>query len=374
MSYRNKVIIAAAGSGKTTSVVRAALRCSGEKVLITTYTIKNAENIRQRLIKINGFIPSNITITTWFSFLLDDGVRPYYNLNSSLDVVRSINFVTDVSPALRRIPRVNVEKYYFDSGHNIYSDVVGDFVFSTNKATKGKVIRRLEKIFDSIFIDEVQDLAGYDLDILELLFKSTIKTTVVGDPRQSIYRTNRSSRQNSQFRGVKIFDWFTQQSGKGNCTIQNNNKCYRSNQLICDFADALYPNFLKTKSVLTTNSDHDGIFVIDRNNLMAYHSKFEPVIIRHDKRTDTCGLPALNFGLSKGLTFDRVLIIPTQPIINYLINPDPMDLEPGSIARLYVGITRARYSVAFATSNANVKRILQARSKNRINIYDPLQI
>ena len=46
----NKVIIAAAGSGKTEFIVNEALKKSSP-VLITTFTDKNAEEIRNRFYK-----------------------------------------------------------------------------------------------------------------------------------------------------------------------------------------------------------------------------------------------------------------------------------------------------------------------------------
>ena len=66
------------------------------------------------------------------------------------------------------------------------------------------------------------------------------------------------------------------------------------------------------------------------------------------------GLPALNFGLSKGQSFDRVLILPNGPIEEYLTSGNPESLKPLTRARLYVAITRARYSVAIATDKTRV--------------------
>jgi DNA helicase II / ATP-dependent DNA helicase PcrA len=54
----------------------------------------------------------------------------------------------------------------------------------------------------------------------------------------------------------------------------------------------------------------------------------------------------MNFGMSKGLSFDRVLIYPTVPIIKWLKNCSS-DLAATSRSKLYVAITRARHSVAF---------------------------
>ena len=81
----NKLIIAAAGSGKTTYLVDQALSINGDRVLITTFTEVNEREIRNRIVEKKGYMPSNITVKTWFSFLLQHGVRPYQSaLNDSI--------------------------------------------------------------------------------------------------------------------------------------------------------------------------------------------------------------------------------------------------------------------------------------------------
>lgn len=52
------------------------LKCDAP-VLITTFTIENENEIKAKFIKLCGYIPSHVTIQTWFSFLLQHGVRPY---------------------------------------------------------------------------------------------------------------------------------------------------------------------------------------------------------------------------------------------------------------------------------------------------------
>ena len=73
----NKVIIASAGSGKTTYLVRKAIELRDEKILITTYTDQNANEIKAKFHEINHCVPQNVTILPWFTFLLQDGVRPF---------------------------------------------------------------------------------------------------------------------------------------------------------------------------------------------------------------------------------------------------------------------------------------------------------
>ena len=59
---------------------------------------------------------------------------------------------------------------------------------------------------------------------------------------------------------------------------------------------------------------------------------------------------AYNFGQSKGMTCDRVLIYPTRPMVMWLKDHD-IELKPTSRADLYVAVTRARFSVAFLVSD-----------------------
>lgn len=73
---KNKLLISAAGAGKTTLLVDNALK-SKKKILITTYTQSNEAEIRKKFVEKVGYIPSNVTIQTWFSFLIQHGVKPY---------------------------------------------------------------------------------------------------------------------------------------------------------------------------------------------------------------------------------------------------------------------------------------------------------
>ena len=83
----NKYLIAAAGSGKTTYIVREALKIKNRKVLITTFTNANKEEIIRKLHNLsNGFIPTNIIVKTWFTFLLYDGVKPYQDVICDLRI------------------------------------------------------------------------------------------------------------------------------------------------------------------------------------------------------------------------------------------------------------------------------------------------
>lgn len=341
----NHVIIASAGSGKTTRIVRQALSRPDRKSVIVTYTINNVGEIKAKFYEINGSIPSNITIYSWFAFLLHECVRPYQNYFYDKYRIESISFVN--ARSAKGIRKDQIETYFLN-GRNIYTDKISEFALICNDKSAGLVLKRLEDRFDDLYIDEVQDLAGYDLNLIELLLDSNINIFLVGDNRQATYSTNNSPK-NSKYRGDKIHLLFEIWKNNGRCEIEYLSQSFRCNQVICDLADTLFPEMPRTTSANSKITGHDGVFVVPINRVSEYISTFSPKLLRYDRRTDCMGFRAYNFGETKGLTFPRVLIFPNGPINKYLSSGN---IRPviNSREKLYVGITRAEFSVAFVYS------------------------
>lgn len=342
MQSNNNVIIAAAGSHKTQSIIQAVIDADpNEQILITTYTNENLSQITNRIISALGSIPPNVTVMSWFSFLLRDCIKPYQNFLTSTNKVRSLNFQTKPHRFAKKSEPVG---YYIDSGENLYSDNVSDFAVSINAASGGKTISRLEKIYKHIYVDEIQDLVGFDLDLLDLMMESQISITMVGDPRQSTYATSRTRRHKS-YQGLGLTDWFIERQKKEICDIEWRTVSYRCKQSICDFADNLYPALPRTASKNLIPTGHDGVFTITHAEVASYMSSYNPVVMRHSRSSNTLGYAAINFGASKGNTYDRVLIFPTEPMKKYLKTKDLN--KAGDISKFYVAVTRAKHSVVF---------------------------
>lgn len=345
----NRVIVASAGSGKTTSLVREALGSPHKRVLILTYTNENLANIRTAFQREAGLVPPNVRVQSWYAFLLAEGARPYHNLVSSGPRPATVNFASGsagADPARRFIRSTDTEKYFFDASRGMYSDKISEYVCLCEGRSGGKVTARVSKIYDSIFIDEVQDLSGWDLEVLSALFSSSKEIVAVGDPRQATYSTNNSPK-NRQFKGAKIVDYFRALEGRGLCSIDTDASSHRCNQHICDLADRLYPDLPASRSLNTTVTEHDGIFFVSREQVLDYHGEYSPRVLRYDSRANTCGLEAVNFGASKGLGFDRVLIFPTANIVSFVRTGSIQALPDTTKAKLYVAITRAKQSVTF---------------------------
>ena len=349
----NKLIIAAAGSGKTTRLVNEALKIKDGRVLITTYTQANETEIRKKIVEINKCIPEHITVQTWFSFLLKHGVRPFQGVlfEKKIKGLILVNSQSGLKGRTRYGQPIyfgeekEFEHHYFSNGLKIYSDKLSKFVFRCNEKTKGLVIDRMLKIYSHIFIDEVQDLAGYDLELLKHLFVSNSNILLVGDPRQGTYSTNTAPK-NKRYRKANIEKYFFQddsiQIETDRTSLQVN---YRSNAEICSLSNKLFPGMVATTSGNHTTTGHDGVFFVKECDIASYLSKYEPIQLRDSKRREVhSGYNVMNFGESKGLSFDRVLIYPTKPFLEWL-NDNNSELAETSRSKIYVAVTRARYSV-----------------------------
>ena len=243
-------------------------------------------------------------------------------------------------------------KYYFSQSHLIYSDKLAKFVVRANELTNGLVIKRIGKIYSHIFIDEVQDMAGYDLKIIKLLFGLETNILLVGDPRQVTYHTHDEAKY-SQYADGNIEGFIEKECAGYLVEIDDTtlNKTYRNNKDICCFANSIYPNFKPCEYEGQELTNHDGVFFVSSADVDGYLEKYNPVQLRDSrKKVVNQNYPVMTFGESKGLTFDRVLIYQTTPMVQWLFDRRK-ELKNQSRSKFYVAVTRAKYSVAIVLDN-----------------------
>ncbi|WP_404345259.1 UvrD-helicase domain-containing protein [Vreelandella venusta] len=371
---KNELIIASAGSGKTTKLVEKAIEKAraGESVIITTFTEACEQEIRKKLIEeAAGYIPALITVQTWFSFLIRHGAKPYQDCITDKEITglilvsgkSGLRYINKNKQKIYWGEKSDSYKYYFSNDGRIYSDKLAKFVVRCNEYTRGKVMDRISQCFDNIFIDEVQDLAGYDLEFLKLLFNCQSNVLLVGDPRQATYSTN-NAQKNAKYKKASIVNFFSDPTIEINTDETSLSVNYRCTSQICDYSNNIYPKLPKAASGNNTVTGHDGVFVIEKSNVDLYLNEYEPVQLRHSSSTEVNpNYPVYNFGKSKGLTFNRVLIYPTGPIYNWL-KDSTKELASTSRAGLYVAMTRAKYSICFVLTKKQIEAL------DNIRVYD----
>jgi len=362
-----KLILASAGAGKSHLIAQKALEKSAEEknVLVLTYTENNQKELLEKICRQNNFKPSNIIIKGWFRFLLEDMIRPYQSCIFSKRI-SNIHFNKNGDPHKNNgttIPGTaekigaDYNPIHFltrtsDKAHTTYLSKLATRIVKENNQ---KNTQRIAEIYDTIFIDEVQDLIGWDFNVVEALAKiDDLSFFCVGDFRQTVYSTHSTSKK-PKTNTEKIVRF-----QKIGFTPEYMNISWRCAQPICDFArlihadENLYPvTTSKLENIPDPYSEHIGVFTVSENDHENYITRYNPVILRLNRLTknNLCNsLERYNFGESKGLGFDRVLIYPTKKQKNFLTgNRTIFSTDKTDSAKniLYVASTRARYSVAF---------------------------
>lgn len=336
-----KALIAGAGAGKTTYLINETLRVSanGDRVLLLSYTRANRDEIQRSF----GILPHGLTLSTWFSFLLSDGVRPFRH---PAIPERVIGITNNEKIRPNRYASKNTHAHYCPTNGIVYSERLSELSIACDDASNGMVFDRIAHRFDLVLIDEGQDLCGYDYDVVQRIVSSGCDLSIVGDPRQQTYRTS-MSRLHSKYHS--FFDYADAELS--NVSIDKNTLrgSHRCCQAILDLANNLYPELPPTVSISTNTSEHEGVYLVQKSELQDYVETYKPLQLRYNKNNNCIdGSPIMNMGDSKGLTVDRTLIYPTNGMLSWLQSEASSPLSDISSAKFYVALTRARFSAAIA--------------------------
>lgn len=217
-----------------------------------------------------------------------------------------------------------------------------------------------------MFIDELQDYAGWDLEIIRLLFESQLQVMCVGDYKQATYRTN-NAQKNSQYRDDKIRDYFVMLERKHLCSVSYANTTRRFNQEICDFINTIYTDedtMISPEPTMEQESqpDNTGVYLVDLKYLNEYCDHYHPVILRYDKNVKIsfqheCNV--FNYGGAKGATYERTVIIPVGTTIPFIKEQKHISSDQ-TRSKFYVACTRAKHSVVIAMDKPKENDVFKA--------------
>ena len=135
------VVFAVAGSGKTTRLVNALDEVG--RFLLVTYTKANYDNLRTKVIERFGYLPRNIEIYTYFSFLHSFCYRPFLRSKKN---TRGVIFSV---PARFPLYRLTDDRRYMSPGRWLYANRLAKFIVQSGLVDS--VVARIEKYFDVFF-------------------------------------------------------------------------------------------------------------------------------------------------------------------------------------------------------------------------------
>lgn len=370
-----RLLLASAGAGKSRRIAERALEhaAAGRKVLLLTFTINNQAELVKQICRLNGCQPEYVVVKGWFSFLLEDMIRPYQRCIVP-DRISGV-FLNTGNPHLlpgkhyakkdrgEKIDgRFNPLHFVTEGENRAHTYYLAKLAARVHMHTGGSAARRLAEIYSAVFVDEVQDLVGWDFDILRALAETNMgEIDCVGDFRQAVYQTSETSKQ-PQSSAEKLAQFKNMEFEPESLAIS-----WRSIQVICDMGDRLHardghylPTVSKVAAAPLEYAGHQGIFAVPKARLGQYIDTYHPVILRWNRGTQKklCeGQITYNFGECKGMGFERVLILPPDRHAKFLSGDmtafDDSETDD-SRNKLYVAITRARYSVAFSYEGGNL--------------------
>lgn len=357
MSKLNKAIIACAGAGKTYSICKSALDLQKESLIIT-YTNFGKSNIIRQIKELNdGVLSNHVRIMTWFHFLMYEIIKPYQTdyLRAEASIFPApLNYFQEIDFSTTHQRNYNIKntlKYFTSGNHKLRHNetvVLANYLLGNSNK---KVIRRLHQQFDSIYFDEVQDLIGTDIDFVKKLIESPIRIVMVGDPKQFTYSTHYESK-NKQRSGANISVFFNELLRENKIEIEYKQVTRRFGVKIAELANSVDPSGQLLSGSNESNPERiNSILLVSKKDIDLYCQLYQPQLLIMDKNS-LKKLPqrhsrTINFGESKGMTFDHTLIVPNGPLDKFLKKGTPLQ----SPVKYYIAVTRAKYSVAFLVEN-----------------------
>lgn len=219
-----QVIFAVAGSGKTTHIINK-LNLD-RRFLLVTYTNNNVANLRSGIIRKFGYFPDNIKLYSYYSFLYSFCYKPFLYMRFP---VKGINYEPNPNKYIKKSQLA----HYVDPSQRLYSARIAKLIIETGEVDK--LIDRITKYFDFMFIDEIQDFAGNDFNLLKHLVRANVNHLYVGDFFQHTFDTGRDGRTNATLHDVyaKYISSFTKM-GLAVDTLTLN-KSHRCGPSICEY-------------------------------------------------------------------------------------------------------------------------------------------
>lgn len=327
-----KLILSVAGSGKTQLLIDHLDR--DRRFLIVTYTNKNIDNLKRRIRRRFGCLPKNITIYTYFEFLVAVCYRPFFS-----DRVKAKGICWNLpNPESLKYSRGN-PAFYINSCRYLYHNRIALICGRQS----GEIRNRIAKYYDCFFYDEAQDLDGHDFNLILKIIPENINALFVGDFFQHTFSTSNDGNIN---KGLyeKLSKYKKRWEDAGfeidETTLINSHRCSSS---ICQFV-----------------RDKMGIDIYSANNNISEIREVETkeeadILIKNDlvpklffREACKYSCYSINWGDSKGLDdFEDVCVVLNGNTLNALHSDNLKNLAHTTKNKLYVACTRARRNIYF---------------------------
>lgn len=343
-----KLVLAVAGSGKTYMLCNEINE--RKRNLVLAYTNENIKNIYHELINKNGHIPSHTIISTFDSFILNYIARPLAHLISykhdkkymfdDYGCAFNLTLPEQFDPKTKKWNYLFAEDklgYYLTTTGKFYGERIPKFINKFNLLDIAIVT--LKQHFDKIYIDEVQDFAGERFDLLKGLIEKFDDILLVGDYYQHSVSA-KPDRKKYPFVSNMTYSKYKKEFEKlgvdvDDISLKSSRRC---SDKVCGFIQ----NKLDIK-IESLKINDGNVIVIDSienaEEILNDNSTLKLVYSEANKYY----FRAINWGYSKGDTFDKTCVILNQNMKGLerdnSLNPKLTDIIKN---KLYVALSRSK--------------------------------
>ncbi len=343
-----KLILAVAGSGKTTDLINHLKE--SDKVLIVTYTNANIENIINKIINKFDKIPQTYKIYNYFDFLYNFCFLPF----TKNEIVNGYDFKENSNKYLKK---TNYSYYKNSNSNRMYSNRLSEYCLNNYM---DNIKLRIEKYFTDVYIDEIQDFASHDFDLIfQMVENLNCNFYLYGDFYQHTFDTSRDGPYRKNL--FNDYSKYLKEIRKISPSIiideKSMSKSKRCPIKVCDF--------IRNKIKIDIYSfDESYIF---EPTLVTEESKIKEIIeddkiikLFYSKSTSFKIKKTNNRGNCKGLTYDNVCVVLNK---NTFISFSEDNLEKLPVStknKFYVACSRCKYKLYFIEESKiiNYKKIL----------------
>lgn len=326
-------MLAVAGSGKTTFLI-SQLNLN-QRFLLVTYTKNNYEHLRHSILKKFGFFPENIKVFKYFQFLYSFCFKPFCGLDMK---ARGICF--DYPDEQTRY-HPGTEAYYKTKAGRLFSNRIAHFC--KNHCVDG-IKDRLDKYYDFFFIDEIQDIAGHDFNLLLSIIPNKCNILFVGDFFQHTYDTSNDGNVNKNL--YNDYNKYLKRWKNAGVTIDtfSLSRSHRCSEEICAFVGKM------GISIESTGEAQGNVFVLSNEQEVDAIVKDDriPKLFLENSTNYRCA--SMNWGASKGINAFIDVCVVLNKTTQLLFQKGKLALlNSRSKNKLYVACTRAHRNL-FITS------------------------
>jgi DNA helicase-2/ATP-dependent DNA helicase PcrA len=227
------------------------------------------------------------------------------------------------------------------SSRRLYASRLAKFIEQSNMTTA--VIARIEKYFDVVLVDEVQDFAGHDFTFLISISAAKVKCNFVGDFFQHTFDTSRDGNVNAGLHDDYAAYQERFRKAKLHVDTERLKKSRRCSKSVCDFIAK------KIGIAIEAHEEREAVVTYEDDPAVVRALYEDPNTVKlFYKEHYKYGCYSQNWGASKGVDrYQDVCVVLNPGNVKAWQAGSFKDINPETRNKLYVACSRARGNLTF---------------------------